>query len=340
MVKALTLIKTLTKNGSDITVSIIRYSTNAAIVIENTCVTNNMIAMIPEWLMPTCSTNIGDALLKARDVVGKYTNRKSSTILVSDGYNTNGYSDSYIINEFSNSIDLSIGVGHMSDYNGELLNIIGKNFRGAPDEYIFRDSFSSFVFGSTTCVAKDISVTISSPFISPGGSDESGFNITDFHSNRHLPFVAKNDAIIVIKYRLVKNDDGSGKQTPFVTEQFEISSKNTPVNETSAMEIYLYCDIAQKVSNGANNKTEINKFIKIINSFLKEHSTMDKGSGIRGILIALRNSLIRATVEENTNTFKGLMRDVSSQTKTFRFDSIGREASDNICKSFAPNHFG
>jgi len=323
MEKALTLIKTLSNNGSDITVTIINYSSTATVRTENSPVTEDIMSNIDEWLKPLGSTNFGDALLKAREVAGKQTERKVSTVLVSDGYNTSGYSDDKIREEFFNSVDLSIGIGSASDYNEELMVAIGKEFRGTPDEYIFRDSFASFVFGSTTCVARNIKVAISTPFITPVSGDENGFEVEDFHSHRHLPFFVKGDAEVVITYTLTK--DAQEK-----TDKFVISSFLAKDNDASAMEIYLYCDIARKVSNGLVNKEEIKKFIKIMDTFLDDHRQADSCSGIRGLLVALKNNLKRATAEKNCRTFKGLMRNTSSQTQKSQFDSVTREVSNDI----------
>jgi hypothetical protein len=323
MRKALTLVKTLSDNGSDITVTIINYSSTATVRVENSPVTEDIMSKIDMWLKPTMCTNFGDALLKAREIAGKYTDRKTSIVLVSDGYNTTGYSDDKIKAEFFNSVDLSIGIGNASDYNEELMDAIGKNFRGTPDEHIFRDSFASFVFGSTTCVARNIKVTISTPFITPVSGDKTGFEVDDFHSHRHLPFFVKGDTEVVIIYTLVEDEQER-------IEKFVLSSDVAKNNDTSAMEIYLYCDIARKVSDGLNNKVEIKKFVKIMDTFLDEHKQVDGGSGIRGLLIALKNNLKRAITEVDVPTFEGLMRNTSSQTKQSQFDSVAREVSNDI----------
>ena len=320
--KTFDLIKKLNTKGYDINISLIGFSSKSEILIEHEKIDKSHYENLYEWLRPRTNTDFKPALDLMRELKVKYPGEKTVTMLISDGEHNGDYTKELLEKEYSNTIDLCIGIGETYDFDEDLLLKISKdNCLGAPDEYTFRDNFTGFIFGSTTCVAEDIQIYIDGEVLSPAKIEGKIIKLDDFHSHRIIPLYFGEGTLIEISY--IDLSDGNTYKKPFLINN---ESEFFIDNSKEGMEIFYFCDISNHIVINDLSKEEVVKTIALLDDLI----TKGEKSIMTPMLKTLRDQLLRASEATNTKTFVTMMRGVTAQTSSCRPSQIMRSVSDTI----------
>ena len=320
--KTFDLIKKLNSKGYDIKVSLIGFSMDAEVLIEYEKINDIHYSNLYEWLRPRTSTDFKPALDLMRHLKSKYPDDNTIKILISDGEHNGDYTKELLEREYSNALDLCIGIGKTDEYDEDMLLKISKdNCLGAPDEYTFRDHFTGFVFGSTTCVAKDINILVNGEVISPANIKDNIITLDDFHSHRIIPLFFPKETKIEISY----TDIGDSN---FYSKEFMInkSSEFFIDDKTQGLEILHFCNISNHIVNNDLSKEEVIETIALLDELIAK----DKKTFMKPMLNVLRDQLLKATETTDARTFVSMMRNVSAQTSSCRPSQLMRAASDSV----------
>ena len=320
--KTFDLIKKLNSKGYDIKISLIGFSSDAEILVEYEKINNYHYTNLNEWLRPRTSTDFKPALDLIKELKDKYTDDITIKMLISDGEHNGDYTKELLEREYSNSLDLCIGVGATDEYDEDMLLKISKNnCVGAPDEYTFRDHFTGFVFGSTTCVAKDIKILVNGEVLSPAKIEDNLITLEDFHSHRIIPLNFPKSTKIEISY-LDLFDDKEYHKEFMINKDSEYFADNIEFGT----DIFHFCKISNHIVEDNLSKEEVVNTISLLDTLIGK----DTESLMKPMLKVLRTQLLRASESSDINTFVSMMRNVTSQTSTCRSSQMMRTVSDTV----------
>lgn len=315
LIKVFNLIKSLNEKGYDIKLSLISFSTEAEIVLEHSDIKDIHYSQVYEWFRPRYNTDFKKALDLMRELRYKYLDEDNISLLVSDGEHNGDYTKELLVKEYGKSLDMCIGIGSVEDYDDELLSNISKNSCiGAPDPYIFREHFTSFVFGSTTQVAINIEITIDGYVLTPANVKDNTIYLDDFHSHRIIPlYFPSNSTNVEISYI----DESDSKK---YIKKYLFDEKSEFLSDENGDEIYKFCKISKDlVSKDINSlkKEDIVEALEEIEGILennKEKEIPEIQTKINNMLSILKKQLESVINTTNAKNFVSLMRGVSAQT--------------------------
>lgn len=164
VIKSLEFLGKLADNGINIYITLIKFSNHALVVkefvkLENKTVFDDIVRSLKE-ITPYYSTNIGESILKIKDIESQYTSKcsKICKILLSDGYSNQGLSSQEIKNTYSNYFNICIGIGNESQYDADLLKNLSLEMteRSCNSQEEISDQIIDSVFGNMTIIAQNI----------------------------------------------------------------------------------------------------------------------------------------------------------------------------------------
>ena len=212
VVKSLEFLGKLADNGINIYITIVKFSTYATVIkefikLENKAIFNEIVECLKE-ITPYYSTNIGESILKIKDIEKQYTSEcpKIYKILLSDGYSNQGLSSQEIKDNYNNYFNICIGIGNETQYDVELLKTLSceTTERSCNSLEEIGDQIIDSVFGHMNIIAQNLQ-----------------FNST----NKPCDIIGKNDDNYNRKLRVTSSEYCIYDTSDFEMKIYNVSSK-------------------------------------------------------------------------------------------------------------------
>ena len=164
VIKSLEFLGKLADNGINIYITIIKFNNIASVVkefvkLENKFVFDEIVESLKE-IIPHYSTNIGESIIKIKDIENQYESKCSKIykILLSDGYSNQGLSSQQIKDSYSKFFNVCIGIGNETQYDADLLQNLSLETteRSCNSHEEIGDQIIDSVFGHMTIIAQNL----------------------------------------------------------------------------------------------------------------------------------------------------------------------------------------
>ena len=338
--KCIYLVSELNKTGMNIQVSIVMFDSEAELVypfkkIDETEY-NTIKSNLEKWCDPGGGTEMNKAFKIATNTIEeekqKTPNSKFHTILLSDGYN-NDDKDDELVSNYGSLITSAIGLGEIQDYNHKLFCELAKedNTYCASNESKLRDYFLQNVFGTTTKVASNLKIQISSnSIVTPHDfkieKETSVIELETFHSHRKVYFMAPKDTNFTVCY---SSGDNQEKCIMFNQSSMKIEDNNDMFEL-----IKCYCENSTKlkeISNEKDVKKQKNRMIDL-HKEVNKIKLPETDTGIYGHLNTLINNIKNLSATKETKAYLSCMRRTTRETSSGNYSGLQRQVSMSVGK--------
>ena len=181
LISIMEFLSSLAKEGKEIYVSFITFSTTSTIIVDHQKVMGNIELVSPiidkiKGIVLGGATNMGCSIDNVQSLVNMYPEEQVYTMLISDGYINQGTPSHELKQIYSGYFNSSIGIGKESDYDKTLLQEITSEDteRSCNDVVEMKDQIIDSVFGNlntilhelnlgnTSCITDSTSTTVDS----------------------------------------------------------------------------------------------------------------------------------------------------------------------------------
>ena len=324
---------------------------------------DNIMNNISMWIQPRGGTDFCKALELSNNTLFKYNKwRKDNKIehyevfriCISDGYHNSGELNiEQLKNTYKNSIDISIGLGKVGEFDMDLMSTISKEPEAftAPDESSAREKISSDIFGFSTVVAKKLKLSIKKEYVLelvtpyPIQKNDTHYIILfkDFHLHRNIcmSLTLKAGVQILpitinymkdtleytsdIKIHLTDKKNKNRFKYNFIKSLCDISNSLINVQDIKDQpkRITFLKNLVQKINIDNLTKIKNNNKLYGVSNLIETYFTILKQI----------NKIISYDKKGDHLTSNALYRGTVRQTSTGIYNAIGNLASLNYKKS-------